>query len=164
MTNSTKMPVRLADQLLEIVGLVIVLGSFFDLYVRIDTLPKIIPTHFDGAGTADGWSEKTDLFMMPAISAALWLLMVFLSRRPQMFNYPTTITDENRAVQYRNGALMMRLFAVSLPLVFAILTHSTIQIAPNANPHLDTYWIFIVLALVFAPILFFFIQSSRSNS
>lgn len=164
MTNSTKMPFRLADQILEIIGLVIVLGSFFELYVKIDTLPKIIPTHFDGSGTVDGWSEKTDLFMMPAFSAALWLLMVFLSRKPHLFNYPTTLTDENRAVQYRNGALLMRLFAVSLPLVFAILIHSTIQFAPNANPHLDTYWIFIVLALVFAPILFFFIQSSKSNS
>jgi uncharacterized membrane protein len=71
-------------------------------------LPDRIPTHFDFAGQANGWSSPATLWLLPAVAVGIYLLMTVMVRFPATFNYPVPVTDENRS---RLEALSIRLVA-----------------------------------------------------
>ena len=86
------------------------------------TLPDTIPVHFNARGEADGYGAKGTLLAIPAISALLALGLLWLSRKPHVYNYPLEITTENAARVYAKSTTLMLsinlwvqgLFAVAL--------------------------------------------------
>lgn len=52
--------------LFEIFLLIFIIIPFIYLGINYDTLPERVPTHFGLDGTANGWSDKSTLWVMPA--------------------------------------------------------------------------------------------------
>lgn len=64
--------------LFEIFLLIFIIIPFIYLGIYYDTLPERVPTHFGLDGTANGWSQKSTLWVMPAGICALLYVVMFL--------------------------------------------------------------------------------------
>lgn len=63
----------------EVILLVIVIIPFIYLASIWNDLPERVPIHFDGEGTADGWSSKTGLLCITvATIVGIYLLMLII--------------------------------------------------------------------------------------
>lgn len=107
MTNNKRpkldIPYSTAEKLLEVVSVASVLMIFIYLQVHYDTLPDLVPMHLSFDGRVTRMEDKVNLYFLPFLNFFLYGLLTFLARRPERFNYPVTITDENAFYQYRNA-------------------------------------------------------------
>ncbi|MPV89690.1 DUF1648 domain-containing protein [Georgenia ruanii] len=75
--------------------------------VRYPSLPATIPTHFDAAGTPDGYGPRATLLWLPLVWLVLQAGIEALSRHPRIFNYPVRVTEDNAQRLYREGERLM---------------------------------------------------------
>ena len=122
MASSLKIKIELnrTDKLFEILGYLalalIWLLTIYSYYYLLET----IPNHFDINGNIEAYGSKTSIFIVPFISTFLFVGLTILNRFPQIFNYPTEITDQNRSIQYSNATRLIRLIKLSITLIFLI--------------------------------------------
>jgi len=150
-----KLQLNQTDKVLEIIGWISVFGIWALPLINYFDLPEIIPIHFNGAGKADRFGNKTHIFVLPIISTLLFIGLTILNKRPHVFNYPGQITKENAVHQYTYATRMMRFLKVVIVLLFGLIVFKTIQ---NVNGHADglgtwflpfTIGVFIILTLYF---------------
>ena len=150
-----KLQLNQTDKILEVVGWVSVFGIWALPLINYFDLPEIIPIHFNGAGKADGFGNKTHIFVLPIISTLLFIGLTILNKHPHIFNYPSQITKENAVDQYTNATRMMRVLKLVIVLLFGLIVFRKIQIV---NGHADglgawflpfTIGLFIILSLYF---------------
>ena len=150
-----KLQLKQTDKILEVVGWVSVFGIWALPLINYFDLPEIIPIHFNGAGKADEFGNKTHIFILPIISTLLFIGLTTLNKHPHIFNYPNQITKENALDQYTNATRMMRVLKLVIVLLFGLIVFRKIQIV---NGHADglgawflpfTIGLFIILSLYF---------------
>ena len=150
-----KLQLKQTDKILEVVGWVSVFGIWALPLINYFDLPEIIPIHFNDAGKADRFGNKTHIFILPIISTLLFIGLTTLNKHPHIFNYPSQITKENAVDQYTNATRMMRVLKLVIVLLFGLIVFKTIQ---NVNGHADglgtwflpfTIGVFIILTLYF---------------
>ena len=150
-----KLQLKQTDKILEVVGWVSVFGIWALPLINYFDLPEIIPIHFNGAGKADRFGNKTHIFILPIISTLLFIGLTTLNKHPHIFNYPSQITKENAVDQYTNATRMMRVLKLVIVLLFGLIVFRKIQIV---NGHADglgawflpfTIGLFIILSLYF---------------
>jgi uncharacterized membrane protein len=150
-----KLKLNQTDKILEIVGWISVIGIWALTLTNYSILPEIIPIHFNGAGKADGFGNKTHIFVLPIISSLLFIGFTILNKRPHIFNYPSQITKENALRQYTNATRMMRVLKLVIVVLFGLIVFREIQIV-NGNANGLGAWflpftigVFIILTLYF---------------
>ena len=159
-----KLQLKQTDKILEIVGWVSVFGIWALTLTNYSILPEIIPIHFNGAGKADGFGNKTHIFVLPIISTLLFIGLTILNKHPHIFNYPSQITKENAVHQYTNATRMMRVLKLVIVLLFGLIVFKTIQ---NVNGHaggLGTWFLPLTMGMIFIPMLYFLIKSLKQKN
>ena len=159
-----KLQLKQTDKILEVVGWVSVFGIWALTLTNYSILPEIIPIHFNGVGKADGFGNKTHIFVLPIISTLLFIGLTTLNKHPHMFNYPSQITKENAVDQYTNATRMMRVLKLVIVLLFGLIVFKTIQ---NVNGHaggLGTWFLPLTMGMIFIPILYFLIKSLKQKN
>ena len=159
-----KLQLKQTDKVLEVVGWVSVFGIWALTLTNYSILPEIIPIHFNGAGKADGFGNKTHIFVLPIISTLLFIGLTILNKHPHIFNYPSQITKENAVDQYTNATRMMRVLKLVIVLLFGLIVFKTIQ---NVNGHADglgTWFLPLTMGMIFIPILYFLIKSLKQKN
>jgi uncharacterized membrane protein len=111
-----KLQLNQTDKVLEIIGWISVFGIWALPLINYFDLPEIIPIHFNGAGKADRFGNKTHIFVLPIISTLLFIGLTILNKRPHVFNYPGQITKENAVHQYTYATRMMRVLKLVIVL------------------------------------------------
>lgn len=166
MSKKPKIEIRLnqTDKTLEFVGWIAVLGIWFFTLLNYSNLPDIIPTHFNGAGQADGFGTKSSIVALPFISTLLFIGLTFLNKYPHNLNYPTEITEENALHQYTNATRLMRVLKLVIVIIFGVIVYKTVQSANGNSDGLGAWFLPFVLAMIFAPILYFLIHSNKNKS
>jgi uncharacterized membrane protein len=97
-----------ADKLIEIGGWLLISVVWGFTLSNYPNLPETIPTHYNGAGQADGFGGKATILTLPLIATVLFGGLTFLNKFPHIFNYPTIITQHNALRQYTNATRMIR--------------------------------------------------------
>ena len=159
-----KLQLKQTDKVLEVVGWVSVLGIWALTLTNYSILPEIIPIHFNGAGKADGFGNKTHIFVLPIISTLLFIGLTILNKHPHIFNYPSQITKENAVDQYTNATRMMRVLKLVIVLLFGLIVFKTIQ---NVNGHagwLGTWFLPLTMGMIFIPMLYFLIKYLKQKN
>ena len=159
-----KLQLKQTDKILEVVGWVSVFGIWALTLTNYSILPEIIPIHFNGVGKADGFGNKTHIFVLPIISTLLFIGLTTLNKHPHIFNYPSQITKENAVHQYTNATRMMRVLKLVIVLLFGLIVFKTIQ---NVNGHaggLGTWFLPLTMGMIFIPILYFLIKSLKQKN
>lgn len=142
----------LMDWVLECMGLAcLVLLISTPAYYYAD-LPDSIPTHFNAAGEADGFSNKSSIWSLPILGWVTYSGMFILNRFPHIFNYPTPITAENAAHQYRIATKLIRSINFLIAGSFWYIVYSSVTTAIGESSGLGTYFLPIFLGVIFGTI------------
>ncbi|MBP6556899.1 MAG: DUF1648 domain-containing protein [Flavobacterium sp.] len=158
-----KIPLTLFDKSAEVFGVMILLSFLVFTLYYYNQLPEIIPTHFGGGGKPDGYGGKWTIFLLPILSTLIYGFITIVSRFPHKMNYMTTITEANAEKQYISMTKMLRMLKVMLLLVFFVIDYKTMQIALEWPDVFGRWFLLLVFAMVFVPIFYFLIQSSKNS-
>jgi len=159
-----KLQLNQTDKILEIVGWVSVVGIWALTLTNYSILPEIIPIHFNGAGKADGFGNKTHIFILPIISTLLFIGLTTLNKHPHMFNYPSQITKENAVHQYTNATRMIRVLKLVIVVLFGLIVFRKIQIVNGHADGLGTWFLPLTMGMIFIPMLYFLIKSLKKKT
>jgi uncharacterized membrane protein len=158
-----KLQLNQTDKILEIVGWISVFGIWALTLTNYSILPEIIPIHFDGAGKADGYGNKTHIFVLPIISTLLFIGLTTLNKHPHIFNYPSQITKENAVHQYTNATRMMRVLKLVIVLLFGLIIFKTIENVNGNADGLGTWFLPFTIGLFISLTIYFLIISMKDK-
>lgn len=150
---------------LEVVNIVVIVGTLVYLLIRWRDLPSTIPTHFNGSGEADGWGHRATLLLFPLISIAPYALITTISRFPHTFNYPIAVTEQNAQQLYKLTIQMLSWLKLELVLLFGAIGIMIIRSAETGRAEgvgiLTIVAIIVILGTVFG-FLFYTIRRFRT--
>jgi uncharacterized membrane protein len=149
------------DKLFEMLGWSILITLWIFTVTNYYNLPKIIPTHFNGAGHIDSFGSKFNILLLPIIGTILFIGMTILNNFPQIFNYPTNISSENALEQYTNATKLIRYLKLVLVVIFAIITYMIIQTTKDLSDGLGIWFLPLTLGLIFIPVIYYTIKSIK---
>ena len=158
-----KLQLNQTDKILEIVGWISVFGIWALPLINYFDLPEIIPIHFNGAGKADGFGNKTHIFVLPIISTLLFIGLTILNKNPHLFNYSSEITKENALHQYTNATRMMRVLKLVVVLIFGLIVFRTIQNVNGNADGLGIWFLPLTMAMIFIPMIYFLINANKKK-
>lgn len=98
-------------------------------------LPDIVPTHFDFAGEANGWTPKSYklIIQMPAVQLFMTIIMFFSykiigwSKQQISASDPKASKERNKIFRYRWSAYMI-LMAIGINILFTVGNLSILQV------------------------------------
>lgn len=101
---------------LEIAAWLLLLATLLIAVYGIRTLPETIATHYNAAGEVDGYGSPATLLILPMLMilplGIISLVIHFV--RPEFWNTPFAVKEENAAVVYRDMTTMMHLVQVEI--------------------------------------------------
>lgn len=109
-------------RIINILCLIMVLGTTIWLVAYWKNIPAEIPTHFDIYGNADDFGSKKDIIMLPIFTWIMLGVMSLVECFPGTWNTGVKVTPENSARVYAiiKGMLVWVKFLVIL--IFVMLT------------------------------------------
>lgn len=137
------------DRFLDLSSVLLLVWMWVLVAWSYQKLPETIAIHFNILGEADGFGNKTTVFMLPLIAIFMWLLISIFSRYPHIFNYPVKITEENRLLQYTIAVRFLRWLKLIIIVIFFLILMAVISSA-NTNAGKNIAWL-----IVFIPIITF---------
>jgi len=158
-----KLELTTADKTFEIIGWLLIVFIWFLTLSNYSNLPETIPIHYNGAGQADGFGRKAIILTLPLIATILFIGLTVLNKFPHIFNYPTNITHDNALIQYTNATKLIRYLKFIIVFIFGLIVFKTIQNANEEAVGLGTWFLPMILGLIFIPLTNFVIKSYKAS-
>lgn len=150
-----------ADRLLENIGILLLIALWVLSLVSYIKSPDIVPIHFNGSGSADGFGNKISILLLPLIPTAIYFLLGLLNKYPHVFNYPVTITADNVVKQYTIATKMMRALKIVTLLVFIIITLFSFFAANKITKGIGSWSLPLIIILMSGPTVYYLYRSFR---
>jgi uncharacterized membrane protein len=134
--------------MLQLISVVMVIYSYFLVQTNVPKLPRIIPTHFNAAGVADGWGSPDTLWFLlgaQALTCGVFLIVPYVGKRfPGMVHFGTRrLSDLSPAQRTRMLPMLNNMtgyLAIVMNLFFVFMLQKIIQAAAQPLPHLEMFW------------------------
>lgn len=150
----------------RLLGVLTALGIIINIAITIWgllILPAVIPTHYGFAGTPDAYGSKGNLLILPIISMLFAVLFSFLSRYPQIYNYPWQITVENAPRQYYLARLLLAWLAVEMVWMFCGLQWLLIRAAQSHPTGAIPLFALVIVVVLLVTILLYMRSAARAR-
>lgn len=131
--------------IMNIIGVLALLGSTLFVIIMWSQIPDQIPTHYNFAGVADGYGGKGSLIFMMVLAWFMFILITVLMRFPNTWNMPVKVTAENKARLYSITRAMLEVIKMLASLMFAVMLINAAIATPMPR--------FILIALIAAMLL-----------
>ena len=131
--------------IMNIIGVLALLGSTLFVIIMWSQIPDQIPTHYNFAGEADGYGGKGSLIFMMVLAWFVFILITVLMRFPNTWNMPVKVTAENKARLYSITKAMLEVIKMLASLLFAVMLINAAIATPMPR--------FILIALIAAMLL-----------
>jgi uncharacterized membrane protein len=151
------------DYLIEILGLLLFSSTWIFIISIYNSLPDIIPIHYNAFGTADNFGKKWMILSLPIVSTVLFIGLTLLNYFPESFNYPTKINEDNALIQYTYATRLIRYLKLVIVFIFGILLYRTTRYPLNQNDGLGIWFLPLFLGLIFIPLIFYVLKSVKSK-
>lgn len=141
------------------------------------TLPARFPTHFDGAGVPDRFSDRTALswFALPAIGTVIggllcalpWMIRPLVLRHPEFVNVPrksefVRLEPAVRVAVLEPTGVFLRVLALLVQLILGYIIWGTHAVATSAQTELSPVGLYAPLALIAATIVWGTLATRRA--
>lgn len=148
----------LRDRKIILIGWLLIIFNVILVFAFYFQLPEKIPTHFNLRGEANGFGNKSTLWILPIISALVYFFMssVATKMKPWKFNYPTRVTEKNAPKLYALSIQMMVWLNLGIALMFLAITGEIILKAIQYEG-LQLGWSFIPLVALITLLPFLYI-------
>jgi len=153
-----KLKLANSDIIVEILCFTLIITLWVLTILNYKDLPEIIPIHYNAKGEADGFGEKSTIFTLPLVATILFIALTILNKYPHIFNYATTITNENALKQYTIATKMIRFLKLVICIIFCSIAFMAIRNA-DSDEGLGNWFLPSTIALIFIPLTYFFIKS-----
>ncbi len=147
----------------EVIAAAALIFAVIYLVATWATLPDKVPMHYDFGGKVDRWGSKYSLLPMIGTAVFLYALLTLFQRWPHIYNYPFALTDQNREKQYLYARQLLTVLKAEVVCMFAFLTWQTIQVARGNAANLTIWFLPVILGLIFATIIIYFIKAYRAR-
>lgn len=131
--------------IMNIIGVLALLGSTLFVIIMWSQIPDQIPTHYNFAGVADGYGGKGSLIFMMVLAWFMFVLITVLMRFPNTWNMPVKVTADNKARLYSITRAMLEVVKMLTSLLFAVMLINAAIATPMPR--------FILIALIAAMLL-----------
>ena len=162
--KSEKQPI---DILLEISGIIVILGSFLFLTINYQDLPDSIPRHYGADGVPDAYGGKGVIWVLPAVGFVLYFVIGLISHVPGVINLPFKPAPEQAEFYQKRYARMIRILNLAMVCVFAFLTYLSAQVGLGTQTQLPRFFTLVAVTLMisipFAFIIPDMIKAKRQN-
>jgi uncharacterized membrane protein len=156
---------------LELVPFMLMVFIIWYTVVNFSKLPETIPTHFNFLGMADGYGNKSQIFVSTGSAVFAYLLLtgvgvaLVIVRDPKaLINLPASVKNRITPEKAEDLRIFLArcLFALKLLItgLSAYLAYGSIEIALNHWSHLG-YWPVIFMPLILATAFLMVIRSLR---
>ena len=109
------------------------LVAFVVVFVRAWTdAPEIVPSHFDGHGNPDAWGTRNVMWWTMVGTALAGCTTLILSFFPRLYNFPWSITEENRKRQYRLAEALIAFVSVCVATTGLLITLAQVSESPQS--------------------------------
>jgi uncharacterized membrane protein len=139
------------DHKLEWVGKIGLAIMWFLAAYAFFELPDTIPIHFNVSGKADSYGNKLTLLGLPVLATIIYLGLTQLNKYPHLFNYMTTITEDNAEKQYTIATRMLRLLKLAILVIFSLIILFTYLTTIGVADGLGGWFLPVTIALVVIP-------------
>ena len=163
-----KIPLDKTDK--TILAVVIILGCFlwiFSSYLFYIS-PEKVPAHYDFSGKVTRLDNKIILLLLPALGTIVCIGLYILSKYPNIYNYPLTITTENAAANYKKGSKLMRFLMLGILVLFSFFQlefYKSIKNNFSAIPKWDLPLILLItMATPIVSALFFYTPTNKKST
>ena len=151
------------DTVLEGLCLIILTLLWTGTIAGFSKLPGQIPSHFNAAGEADDFSNKSTIFILPMVATILYLGMTIINRYPHIYNYPATVTSENARRLYTSATRLIRTLKLGLVIIFSGIVLLTYKSVFTEGDGLGTWFLPAALTLMFVPTLIYLLKKPTAK-
>ena len=151
------------DKFLEAASLVLLVYLIAMTLVIYYRLPEEIPVHFNAAGEVNRYGNKSTILIFAVIAPFLYVIFTVLNKYPHKFNYPVHITPGNALKQYIYVTRFLRAMKTSILFFFILLVHVIYKAVQSQNGALNPLLLPALMALIFIPIVIYFIYAWREK-
>ena len=133
-----------ADIIMEILGLIMLIGTPLYLLIRWSSIPDKLPMHYNFVGEIDRWGGKGEILFLVVMIWILYLMISLVEHFPSIWNTGVQVTSENRARVYRTLKYMVKTLKLVMTLIFTFLIFNTVAGTPLPRWFTPAYLILII--------------------
>jgi len=152
-----------SDKIIEVTGYVMLAAMWCLVVYFYNNSPDTVPIHFNLAGEADGYGSRKTMFITPVLCTFIFFVLTQVSKFPETFNYPVTITPENAKTQYTIATRLMRSMKIAVIIVFGITDVHTYFTATETSATIGGWLLPVLLAFVFIPMVYYYVKSLNAE-
>ena len=152
------------DTKLELTGklfLVVMWGLTLYTFLK---MPPTIPIHFNVSGKADGYGNKMTVLILPILATIIYVGFTALNKHPYLFNYMTTITDQNAEKQYTIATRMLRKVKLAILVIFSLIILFIYFTTTGVTDGLGSWFLPFTLGLIMTPTVIAISQSLNKKN
>jgi uncharacterized membrane protein len=147
------------DILGEMLAALLLIANTTMIILSLNTLPDIIPNHFNAQGTANGYGSKYIICGPLVFSLILYAGLTVLSRFPQAFL--SSMSKFNQEAQYKMTVKMIISLKPILMSVFFLISFFMIQTAQLKLTDYLKQLVVVILVLVFSHSIYWVVRYSK---
>ncbi|MFT9076394.1 DUF1648 domain-containing protein [Ethanoligenens sp.] len=119
------------QNVLQWVGILLLIGQFVYTAMMWLLLPARIPAHYDLSNHVTRWGSRNELFIVPIITVGIYAFLTVLERMPASWNFSIETNDRNRAYLHSAYRTILIISKLCVEVTFFIITicMATAQIA-----------------------------------
>lgn len=119
---------------------ILLVASLMWTIYNYSNIADIVPTHFNIAGEADAWSNKsvTSVFSLPIIHMLIVISLSFIYAKPQYTNFPIslalmTLKKNDRTKIFNISRELLAITLLWISIMFSYIQYGVVSMATN-NP------------------------------
>lgn len=153
-----KIDLTTIDKILETVCLTLLVLLWVGTIAFFSKLPDQIPSHYNAAGQADDFSDRTHIFVLPIVATVIYIGMTLLNKHPHIYNYPATVTKENARRLYTSATKLIRVLKLTVVVIFSGIVFMTYRTSLTNGDGLGAWFLPFAVGLMILPIIFYLVK------
>lgn len=150
-----KIPYSKAIIIFEVITFIAVVFSLIFFAVHYNKLPAKIAIHWNAAGIADGWNDRSDALTLPVVMAVVYLVLTVISKIPAIYGRKIDARARNVEEKYKNARDFLIWGKIEMSLMLSVVT---VNLARTGNMKINAPFIvgLCVFVVIFLGTLFSF--------
>lgn len=162
-SNVGRVKISFFDGILEILGFIALVFLWVMTYKFQHIGAELVPEDFSFFQTPNEFWASKMTYTVPVIATVLYVGLTVYNLRPQIGDYPVQISSEKSAQLNEINKRLWRWLKFNLLLIFITIEYFSFHTGSNAGTGISPTLIYVFPVLLFGPVVFFFIEFSKSQ-
>jgi len=154
---------EIIDIVIPAIGLSFIVASFVYVFTYYGQLPDEIPIHYGLDGIPDDYGNKSYIWSIPILSLLMFIGLSYLSKIQIPYNFAAKPVVKNATYLKKINYRFIQVLNSIIAFIFSFLTYKTVQIGLGNDIGLGSYFIYIIVVGLFAPIVVYLFLSLRKT-